>query len=248
MAFKRSRHNPRNVITSYASVKMGGPVGSNSTIEADLCPLMDYERWIKRFESEPWTIEAPFHDGSTHKYTMDYWADTDDGFAIIECKPFDRKDSGHTLQQIKIGSSYAAENGGLFLFVTDRDLRAGHYLANVKVLCRYRYLIAPPDLARRCIAFVAPHQQGVRLWDIAAHLAGGADPSTHIGCVYSLLFRHLLHADLHVGPIGADSLAFLPEHRPSEAEADLTARHFGGPLRIGVQGPGNVTGDTSNTK
>ncbi len=49
MAFKRSRHNPRNVVTPHASVKIGGAVGANSTIEEDLCLLMDFERWVKRF-------------------------------------------------------------------------------------------------------------------------------------------------------------------------------------------------------
>ncbi len=243
MAFKRRRHNPRNIVTSYASVKMHGPVGANSTIEGDLCPVMDFERWIKRFESEPWTIEAPFHDGSTHDYTMDYWIETDDGFVIVECKPFDHKDGDHARQQVAIGSAYAAENGGLFLFVIEQDLRAGHYLGNVKVLCRYRRLDVTPTLARRCIAFVAAHPEGARLWDVAAYLADGSHPSTHIGYVYSLLFRHLLHVDLYVGPIGGDSLVFLPEQRPLEAGADRTARHFGGPLRIGLREPENFLSD-----
>lgn len=245
MAFKRRRHNPRNIVTSYASIKMGGRVGTNSTIEGDLCLLMDFERWVKRFESEPWPIEALFHDGSTHDYTMDYWIETDDGFVIVECKPFDRKGGDHALQQIAIGSAYAAENGGLFLFVIDQDLRAGHYLNNVKVLCRYGRLIAPPALARRCVAFVAAHPEGARLWDVAAYLAGGSHPSTHIGYVYSLLFHHLLHVDLHAGPIGGDSLVFLPEHCPLEAGADVTARHFGGPLRIGLRELGDFAGDAS---
>ncbi len=243
MAFKRRRHNPRNIVTSYASVKMQGPVGANSTIEGDLCLLMDFERWVKSFEYESWTIDAPFHDGSTHEYTMDYWIETDTGFVIVECKPFDHKDSDHALQQIKIGSAYAAENGGLFLFVTERDLRVGHYLDNVTVLCRYRRLLVSPTLARRCIAFVAAHPDGARLWDVAAYLADGSHPFTHIGYVYNLIFRHLLHVDLYVEPIGGDSLVFLPEHRPLEARADLTARHFGGPLRIGLREPGCVVGD-----
>ena len=243
MAFKRRRHNPRNVVTSYASIKMGGLVGANSTIESDLCDLMDFERWVKAFASEPWTIEAPFRDGSTHDYTMDYWIETDDSFAIVECKPADRADGDHTLQQIAIGSAYAAENGGVFLLVTERDLRAGCYLTNVRVLCRYGRLLAPPAVARRCVAFVAAHPEGARLWDVAAYLAGASHPTTHVGYVYSLLFYHLLHVDLHAGPIGADSLVFLPEHRPSEAGVDRTACHFGGPLRIGLRAPGDLIGD-----
>lgn len=243
MGFKRSRHNPRNVVTSYASTKMQGPVGANSTIEGDLGPLMDFERWVKQFQSEPWTIEASFHDGSSHDYTMDYWIETDDAFVIVECKPFDRKDDDHTRQQIAIGSAYAAENGGLFLFVIERDLRYGHYLNNVQVLRRYSRLKVPPLIAQQCIAFVAAHPCGAYLRDVVTHVAEGQHPATHVGFVYNLLFHHLLYADLYAEPIGYDSLIFLPEHRLAEATADLTARHFGGPLRIGLRGLDDTAAD-----
>ncbi len=245
MAFKRRRYNPKAIVSSYASIKMGRSVPTNSTIEHDLCPLMEYERWVKGYKSEPWTIRAPFRDGSTHEYTMDYWIETDGGFTIVECKPADREDGDHARRQIAIGGAYAAENGGGFLLVTERDLRAGPYLDNVKLLCRYGRQDVPPALARRCLAHVAARPDGARLWDVATDLAAGRHPSTHVGYIHSLLFWHSLHVDLHAGPLGWDSRVFVPEQRPAEAGADLTARHFGGPLRIGRRASGDLAGGDS---
>jgi hypothetical protein len=114
------------------------------------------------------------------------WMET--GQTLVECKPAALLSDPHTQQQMAVGTRWASAHGWHFEVVTDVTLRAGNYLANLKLLWRYSRLAVLPALRETLLGRVSSTN--------ALPLSVLAQVPEHLPPVLHLLFQHALHADL----------------------------------------------------
>lgn len=196
MSVRRVKNSGGNVIGTFPSLKMREQVPYESTIERDLLFFLEYDVSVMRYQAQPFEIAGSSADGTAHSYIPDFQVIRTDGQEIVECKPAARLNDVHTQQQLALGQTWADTNQHLFVVITDTDLRAGHRLANLKLLWRYSRLAVSVRLIEQCRAFFAAQPGGVPLTVLASFLSGRASSFTQFPALYSLLFQHVLQADL----------------------------------------------------
>jgi hypothetical protein len=214
---RRVRHHGKNIISAFPSIKNAGPVATESTIERDFCFLLEYWLWVKRYVPQPFTITAPFADGSHHSATPDFWVDGGSRRLIVECKPARKLSDQKVQRQIDIERTFAAENDHTFLLVTDEQLRRDHYLWNVKLLYRYSRLDVWQSTEQQLSLLVGQHPEGVRLGALKEALRQSLPQRTRWTVLYTMLFRHLLEPDM-TRRLSDESRVWLP----GAAEVGLT--------------------------
>ncbi len=209
MGVRRVRNSGGNVIGTFPSLKMREQIPYESTIERDLLFFLEYDTSVVRYQAQPFVITGTSADGAAHTYIPDFQVIRANGKEIVECKPTAHLNDAHTQQQLALGQAWADTNQHLFVVITDTDLRAGHRLANLKLLWRYSRLSVSVRLIEQCRACITAQPEGVPLAALAAFLSGQVSPSTQLPSLYNLLFQDLLHADL-TEPLSPATRVWLP--------------------------------------
>lgn len=228
---RKVRHHGMNILPHFPSVKNGAVIACESTIESDLCAILELTPWATRYRPQPFTIVAAFEDGSHHEYTpdMDVSGTIDDASValLVECKPAALVEGLDVRRQVAIGRAWCATSGHQFLLVTEEQLRAGSFLANARILYRYARQVVPVALLRAIGDIVRAHPAGIPFGVLAAQLAviapaapapSAPAPTTPRGALYALLCRHALATDLSA-PLTDDSPILLPEAGQARAAA-----------------------------
>ena len=191
-----------NIIGSFSSLKMKKGVKYESTIERDFLYHLEYDPTVITYHAQPMIITAIDTEGKERTYIPDFQVVRTHRKEIVECKPEGLLDLPHTRQQIQVGEAWADANNHSFIIVTDTDLRKDHFLANVKLLWRYSRLTVPTGMVASCIAYLKTQPAGSSFEDITRFLASIASASEmqqshkQAPFVYSMLFHHILRADL----------------------------------------------------
>ncbi len=172
---------------SFPSLKLGRSVPYTSTLERDLLFVLEYEMQVLRYQEQPFVVTA-WVEGRERRYTPDYALWTETGQTLIECKPAAQLSDPHTQQQITVGTRWASAHGWHFEVVTDVTLRAGSYLANLKLLWRYSRLRSTPT-ARVSLLDRLVGADSLPLSQLAT-------TPEELPLALHLLFHHALHADL----------------------------------------------------
>lgn len=178
----------------FPSLKMQRTIQYASTIERDLLFFLEFDRTVLRYREQPFCATQTLIDGTRHRYTPDFLLGYADEQVLVECKPFDRLEHPHTQQQCQMGQQWADENDARFRLVTDTELRAGHQLANLKLLWRYSRFECAERAKRICLRIVSEAEE-LLLQDLCRQLEVQASASLPL--VYRLLFHHHLQTDLH---------------------------------------------------
>jgi len=173
-----------------------------SSIERDLLFFLEFDQTVLHYHEQPLCMSQTLADGISHRYTPDFLLHYADEQVIVECKPVDRLEHPHTQQQCQMGQQWADENDTRFRLVTDADLRAGHQLANLKLLWRYSRFESPDQAKRICLRVVSDAGE-LSMKNLCAQLESQAIASLPLVC--HLLFHHHLWADLHQ-PLTSDSI------------------------------------------
>lgn len=177
----------------FPSLKLGRMVRYGSTIERDLLYFLEYWQAVTWYQEQPMTIERIMPDTHIRRYTPDYEIHEGTVKTLVECKPEDRLESTHAQQQRQIGQAWAEENGYRFVTFTDTELRAGHQLANLKLLWRYARLRGTYPKQR---ILEQVRQNGTSsVHEVCQQLM--VSPQVVVPVVCYLLFHHHLQADLN---------------------------------------------------
>ena len=202
MPVRKVSHHGGNIIGSFPSQIKGEKVKYQSTIERDLVYFFKFDPTVITYYAQPMVITGTDAEGNAHTYTPDFLVVRTDRKEIVECKPEALLDHPHTRQQIQMGEAWAAANNHQFVIVTDTELRKDHTLANLKLLWRYCRTAIPTAMLASCIAHLKAQPKGITFEDIAQFLASLADtsemqqPYRQAPFIYSMLFHHILQADL----------------------------------------------------
>ncbi len=173
-----------------------------STIERDYVFFLKFDAAVLTYRAQPMIITGTDTKGNAHTYTPDFLVVRTDRKEIVECKPEELLDHPHTRQQIQIGEAWAEANNHHFVIVTDTELRKDHTLSNLKLFFRYCRVAVPTVMLASCIAQLKTRPGGIAFEDIARFLASLVDtpemqqPYRQAPFIYSMLFHHILQADL----------------------------------------------------
>lgn len=202
MPVRKVSNRGGNVIGSFPPQIKGEKIMYESTIERDYVFFLKFDPAVLTYSAQPMIITGTDTEGSEHTYTPDFLVVRMDRKEIVECKPEALLDHPHTRQQIQLGEAWAEANNHHFVIVTDTELRKDHTLANLKLLWRYCRIAVPTATLASCIAHMKAQQNGITFEDFARFLAFLVLPSEmqqpyrQAPLIYSMLFHHILQADL----------------------------------------------------
>jgi hypothetical protein len=203
-----------NIIGKFPSIKMRRMIAFESLLERDFIYLLDYEADVEWFEEQPLTIEYQ-HEGRIRRYTPDFHLLERGAHVLIECKPECFADKDENRRKFAAAGEWCLEHHWMFRIVTDREVRVGFRLHNVKLLTRYARQMVDPVI-RRCICtLLRGAQRPVRMNDIASALVSSAS-ITVIGSILHLVFHHEICASIEDAPLSGETLVCLNDSTRKE--------------------------------
>ncbi len=223
MPVRKVSNRGGNVIGSFPSLIKGEKIMYESTIERDYVFVLKFDPFVLTYRAQPMVITGTDTEGNAHTYTPDFLVVRTDRKEIVECKPEELLDHPHTRQQIQLGEAWAAANNHQFVIVTDTELRKDHTLANLKLLWRFCRTTVPTAMLASCIAHLKAQSKGIAFEDVARFLASLADtsemqhPYRQAPFIYSMLFHHILQADL-TRPISPATILWLSSSLSKEVK------------------------------
>jgi hypothetical protein len=146
-----SKKHYRPTMGQFPSIKMGCMVTYTSQIEHDLLYILDFHPQVIEFKERPYAFEYP-HISELKKeaYLPDYLVRTPERTLIVECLAHRVLDTRATKDRHAGLRLWCATNtyGLEFTYVTERTLRSGCYLSNVKLLTQFsRHSVDAPTRA-----------------------------------------------------------------------------------------------------
>ncbi len=202
MPVRKVSNRGGNITGSFPSQIKGEKILYESTIERDYVYFLKFDPSVLTYRAQPMVITGTDTEGNEHRYIPDFLVVRTDRKEIVECKPEDLLDHPHTRQQIQLGEAWAAANNHHFVIVTDTVLRKDHTLANLKLFWRFCRVSVPTAVLARCIDHLKVQPKGMDFEDLTQFLASLADspemqqPYRQAPYIYSMLFHHILQADL----------------------------------------------------
>jgi len=190
---------------TFPSEKLGRPVHFRTTVERDYLYYLEHDPDVVTYQERPFPVADPAQSMSVRQYTPTFLVVRRMGPELVECAA--KEPVAGTRQPHDISRAWAAANHHRFTIVTGTTLRAGHRLANLQLLWRFRQHRLPPLWTTRCLAVLSEHPGGLPLADLAARLRPdtvGERPSVE-AYLYHLLWRRVLVADLD-RPLTPDSI------------------------------------------
>ncbi|HUM68705.1 MAG TPA: TnsA endonuclease N-terminal domain-containing protein [Chloroflexota bacterium] len=180
-------------------------VAFESTIERDLIYLLDFAADVASFSEQPYTINY-LKEGLKRSYTPDFHVHFRDGRQLtLECKPEALVNLEENLRKFTAGETWAVEQAWEYQIITERVLRSGHQLANVKFLTRYARHAIPPTVKQKILRILDPG-----CWSGSISAIAGAVPSVTpalaMAAIFQMAFYHeLMVVGLHEKPIDLDA-------------------------------------------
>jgi hypothetical protein len=125
---------------------------------------------------------------------------------LLEVKPSWKLDDAAVRRKLAVAGLFAGRRGWVFHVLTEREVRRGCLLANLRLLRRYRRLPADAALAERLVGLVPA--VGVPLGDLARSAAEAAAESTCYARLFHLLCSGRISFDPGACPLGPDARLF----------------------------------------
>lgn len=214
MAVRQVSNRGGNIIGKFPSLKMGRMVAYESLIELDYLYCLDYEPAVEWFQEQPLTIEY-LCGGQPRRYTPDFsvlWAGRQ---LLVECKPEARLETEDNQRKFAVARQWCAERGWEFCVMTDRALRAGYRLQNVKLLTQYARYHVPPELRASLYGLLHRTPTASTIHDLLRQVSPFQTPVVLVSLLH-LAFHHEIVVPLEAAPISLASPIHLPITPTSE--------------------------------
>jgi hypothetical protein len=193
-----------NIIGRFPSLKLGRMVDFESLIERDLLFLLDFELDVEFFEEQPLTIEYLWN-GKLLSYTPDFHVIRNGQNILVECKPEQLVQSARNQRKIAAARAWCAAEGWIYQLVTDKQLRSGYRLRNVKHLTQFARYDVSPEVRNRVRAFLLATPGPVTMAEVMLNVAPQQPQSVQIP-LYYMAFHHKLILPLDEELISPDTV------------------------------------------
>jgi hypothetical protein len=199
MPVRKVSNRGGNIIGRFPSIKMKRMIAFESSIERDYLYLLDYEQNIEWFEEQPLTIEYQ-HNDKALGYTPDFHIIEMGRNVLVECKPHTLVDKDENQRKFHSAQTWCAGRQWRFRVVTDRDIRSGFRLENVKLLTRYARHTVSPQAKGRIYALLRSAQTALSIDNIVRGITC-TDISVATASVLCMAFHHEIFIPLEDAPI-----------------------------------------------
>ena len=207
MPVRKVSNRGKNIIGKFPSIKMRRMIAFESLIERDFLYLIDYDKEVDWFEEQPLTIEYQY-DGEIRHYTPDFHIIEKGREVLIECKPEKFVLSAENQRKAFIARDWCACRGWEYRMVSDREIRKGERLANIKLLARYAREVVSPCIQEFIYELLSGGAE-MSIADITAMISP-KDPSLVVGSILHLAFHHKICVPLEDVAISTKTLVRLP--------------------------------------
>lgn len=215
MPVRKVSNRGGNIIGSFPSIKMGRMVAFESLLERDYLYLLDYDPDVERFEEQPLTIEY-CHDGKMLHYTPDFRLVERGCDVLVECKLDKFSNTDENRRKFAAARDWCTQHSWEFRVVTDRQIRAGFCLQNVKLLTRYARQTVAPAIQGRIYALLHDSQTQLTINDIARTVSPHASGIVTASILH-MAFHHKVFIPLDNVPISGDTPVCLPSQIRKES-------------------------------
>ncbi|MCG3760744.1 hypothetical protein EXA21_14730 [Vibrio cincinnatiensis] len=124
-------------VYKFVSAKNGCTIMCESSLEYDCCYHLEYSDDVVRYESQPKGYRFSYQ-GKDHPYTPDFLVHKKDGTSyLLEVKPLSKTFSPEFQVMFRQKQEVAMALDTPLLLVTERQIRMGAHLDNLKLVHRY---------------------------------------------------------------------------------------------------------------
>lgn len=141
---------PRNIVGYFQSEKMNRPISFNSLIERDFIYLLEFESDVSSYQEQPFKIHYKAN-GQSYHYTPDFYFIHDGREIVAECKPSTKVTKPENVRKFTGAQAWCDERESTFMVVTDRALRQGWRLRNIKDMHNYSRHEVPEEAKKALI-------------------------------------------------------------------------------------------------
>lgn len=186
--------NKNRVTGKRPSVKNGRMVQWESFLERDYYILLEYDPDVIKYQEQPFTINY-IHDRKTRRYTPDVFVTRTNKNQVVEVKPESELTDPEVQIKLEAGHQYCLENGYEFRIVTEKDIRSGAILENIKFLYRFSRIQIPVEHQIKIACLLEDFTKGKSIGELSRELSReiGIDCMPYI---YSLIYKNKLTFNL----------------------------------------------------
>jgi hypothetical protein len=207
MAVRKVSNRGGNIIGYFPSLKMGRMIAFESSIERDLIHVLDFEQEVTWFAEQP-VIIVYQHEGKRCTYTPDFHLWRNGQSVLVECKPEGRVQIAENQRKFSAARAWCAAQGCTFEVITDRQLRTGYRLQNIKLLTQFARYDIGPGIQRRIRTCLSTAAAPMTVTDVMVQVAT-PKPQTALIPILYMAFHHRLWMPLDPAPISVGSLIAL---------------------------------------
>ena len=201
MPVRKISNRAGGLIGKFPSVKMEKMIGFESLLERDYIYLLDYDSEVESFEEQPLKIDYQYEGKSLH-YTPDFHLVEKGRNVLVECKPDIFVNTEENQRKALVALDWCTEHNWEFRFVTDKQIRPGFRLQNVKILARYARQNVSPMMQSDIRAIV--HQGKATINEVAKAIS----PDNKLLAIASILymvFHHQIWIPIDTAPLSEET-------------------------------------------
>ena len=204
-----------NTIGWFASYKMRRSIAYESLLECDYLYLLDFSEEVGAFEEQPLTITYQ-HAGRTHRYTPDFRVSQGGHELLVECKPLALVGTDENRRKFAAGEAWAAEHGHQFQVVTEREIRRGRRVENVRFLTQFARYPVEPAVRARILGGVSSAQGPLTLGQLADKGAVREPASALVPAILQLAYHHAVCIPLDDATLSGETAVWLPARQRAQ--------------------------------
>lgn len=200
----------------FPSIKMARMVSYTSPIEMDLLYVLDFHPQVLEFKERPFSFEYS-HISECRKvaYTPDFAVRTPERTLLIECLSSRQLDTKSTQERFAALRLWSASNTYCmaFAYVSERELRTGCYLSNVKLLTHHSRHEVDARTKATIYAILDQAPFELTVGQVALRLSP-ASPADAIPDILHMAYKGEVYVPLHDWVVTGESPICLPYQLP----------------------------------
>ena len=222
MSVRQVSNRGGNIIGHFPFIRTRQMVPYESTIERDFLYVANHSPGVTAIEAQPLCVEY-WHEGKRH-YTPDFLVGMADRDLLIECKRAVEVGTEENRRKWEAARRLCYECHWEFVVVTERQLRTGPCLQNIKLLTQFARHSVLPQVRTLIFGVLMSHTEegeknGYCGWvpltiDGLASRIAPEQPQSAISSIMHLAFHRQLIVPLDTAPLGGGSSIWLPRYPP----------------------------------
>lgn len=167
---------------------------------------LECDREVIKYEPNPLTISKMLPSGDLCSVVPHVQVMRPGGNSLVLCKWRQSLQTKDGQTELEVARSWGQMNNHTIEVVTEKELRSGYSLRNVKLLWRHRYERVTKETRKLVSAYLVEANGTATLKDLASAIAGPSEqyPLMQLPLLYNMLFHGDLSADF-TRPISAVS-------------------------------------------